>query len=266
VSRIRSSAIVMIAIAVGALAAGCGSSSDAAQAKASLRAAASTTAPPTARQQAPTVRQQPTPAAQQFPAYTATALQSQIDVHSAPNGPATVTLTSPLPEGTPLTLLLTPGITQAGGGWLQVFLPTKPNGSTGWIPANEVKVQGDPYRLVVTQSTHQLKVYNFSNLERSYPVAVGAPETPTPLGTYYITELLKTTNPGVYGDYAYGLSGHSPTLTDFDGYDAEIGLHGTGDPSSIGHSVSHGCVRLNNADVDVLVPMLPLGTPVEIQA
>jgi lipoprotein-anchoring transpeptidase ErfK/SrfK len=262
----QSTAIVVIAIAVGGLAAGCGNSSDAAQAKASLRAAASTTAHPTVRQQAPTGQQQATPAAQQFPAYTATAQGPQIDVHSSPNGPTTQTLNSPLPEGTPLTLLLTPGITQTGGGWLQVFLPTKPNGSTGWIPASEVKVQGDPYRLVVTQSTHQLNIYNFSNLERSYPVAVGAPDTPTPLGTYYITELLKTTNPGVYGDYAYGLSGHSPTLTDFDGYDAEIGLHGTGDPSSIGQSVSHGCVRLNNADVDALVPVLPLGTPIEIQA
>jgi lipoprotein-anchoring transpeptidase ErfK/SrfK len=250
----------VVAIAVSALAAGCGNSSDAAQAKAALRASTSTKVHPTA------VSRQATPAGPQFPAYTATAQGPQIDVHSAPNGPTTQTLNSPLPEGTPLTLLLTPGITQTGGGWLQVFLPTKPNGSTGWIPASEVKVQGDPYRLVVTQSTHQLTLYNLDNLVRSYPIAVGAPETPTPLGTYYITELLKTTNPDVYGDYAYGLSGHSPTLTDFDGYDAEIGLHGTGDPSSIGQSVSHGCVRLNNTDVDALVPVLPLGTPIEIQS
>ncbi len=254
--------VAVAAISVGALAAGCSSSSDSSQAKAALRAASATQ--PAKR---PAAVSRPTQlAAPQFPAYTATAQGPQIEVHNSPGGPTTQTLTSPLPEGTPLTLLLTPGITQIGGGWLQVFLPTKPNGSTGWIPANELKVQGDPYRLVVTQSTHQLSVYNFSNLERSYPVALGAPETPTPLGTYYITELLKTTNPDVYGDYAYGLSGHSPTLTDFDGYDAEIGLHGTGDPSSIGHSVSHGCVRLNNADVDALVPLLPLGTPVEIQA
>jgi lipoprotein-anchoring transpeptidase ErfK/SrfK len=259
----QSTAVVVIVIAIGALAAACGSSSDATQAKAALRA----TTPAERPSKSPaTVSQRATPPAPQFPAYTATAQVPQIDVHSAPNGPTTLTLTSPLPEGTPLTLLLTPSITQTGGGWLQVFLPTKPNGSTGWIPANEVKIQGDPYRLVVNQSTHELNIYNFDNLVRSYPVAVGAPDTPTPLGTYYITELLKTTNPGVYGDYAYGLSGHSPTLTDFDGYDAEIGLHGTGDPSSIGHSVSHGCVRLNNADVDALVPLLPLGTPIEIQA
>jgi lipoprotein-anchoring transpeptidase ErfK/SrfK len=207
-----------------------------------------------------------TPAPPQFPAYTATAVQSQVDVHGSPNGPTTTTLANPLPEGTPLTFLLTADSPASVGGWIQVFLPIKPNGSTGWIPVSEVKVQGSPYLLVVNQSKHQLDVYNFANLEHSFPVAVGAPETPTPTGTFYITQLLKTTNPGVYGDYAYGLSGHSPTLTDFDGYDAEIGLHGTGDPSSIGHSVSHGCVRLNNADVDTLVPLLPLGTKVQIQA
>jgi lipoprotein-anchoring transpeptidase ErfK/SrfK len=258
-------AIVAIAVGVGALVtAGCGSTNDADQAKAALHAlaaphqlppAVTPTATPTATSQGP-----------QFPDYTAAATQSQVDVHSSPNGPTTTTLTNPLPEGTPLTFLLTADSNQSVGGWIQVFLPIRPNGSTGWIPASEVKVQGDPYELVVTQSKHQIDIYHFGNIEHSFPVAVGAPATPTPTGTLFITELLKTTNPGVYGDYAYGLSGHSPTLTDFEGYDAQIGLHGTGDPTSIGHSVSHGCVRLNNADIDTLVPLLPLGTKVEIQA
>jgi lipoprotein-anchoring transpeptidase ErfK/SrfK len=255
-------AVVAVAVGVGALvAAGCGSSNDAAAAKAALRAA---TAPH--NQPRPAVSRTATPAGPQFPDYTASAIQSQVDVHSSPNGPTTTTLTNPLPDGAPLTFLLTADNTQSVGGWIQVFLPIRPNGSTGWIPASEVKVQGDPYELVVTQSTHQIDVYHFGNVEHSFPVAVGAPATPTPTGTLFITELLKTTNPGVYGDYAYGLSGHSPTLTDFDGYDAQIGLHGTGDPTSIGHSVSHGCVRLNNADIDTLVPLLPLGTKVQIQA
>jgi lipoprotein-anchoring transpeptidase ErfK/SrfK len=253
-------AIVAVAVAVGAVAAGCGSSNDAAPAKAAIRAVTSSSQPHQA------AARTTTPAAPQFPSYTATALQGQVDIHSGPNGPMMTTLTNPLSDGSQLTFLLTADNTQSVGGWIQVYLPIKPNGSTGWIQASEVRIQGNAYRLVVTQSTHQLDIYHFANLERSYPVAVGAPDTPTPVGTFYITELLKTTNPGVYGDYAYGLSGHSPTLTDFDGYDAEIGLHGTGDPSSIGHSVSHGCVRLNDADLDALVPMLPLGTPVEIEA
>ena len=45
-----------------------------------------------------------------------------------------------------------------------------------------------------------------------------------------------------------------------DGY----GIHGTDDPSSIGHSVSHGCVRLRNEDIARLYSMVEVGTPVYI--
>lgn len=45
-----------------------------------------------------------------------------------------------------------------------------------------------------------------------------------------------------------------------DGY----GIHGTDEPASIGHSVSHGCVRMYNQDVEQLYPMVPVGTAVYI--
>ncbi|GAC1690014.1 MAG: hypothetical protein NVS9B3_08620 [Gemmatimonadaceae bacterium] len=45
-----------------------------------------------------------------------------------------------------------------------------------------------------------------------------------------------------------------------DGY----GLHGTDDPSSIGRSASHGCVRLRNEDIETLYRMVPVGTAVYI--
>jgi lipoprotein-anchoring transpeptidase ErfK/SrfK len=45
-----------------------------------------------------------------------------------------------------------------------------------------------------------------------------------------------------------------------DGY----GIHGTDQPSSVGRSVSHGCVRMLNEDVERLYPMVPIGTPVYI--
>jgi hypothetical protein len=45
-----------------------------------------------------------------------------------------------------------------------------------------------------------------------------------------------------------------------DGY----GIHGTDVPESIGRSVSHGCVRLRNEDIEKLYDMVPVGTPVYI--
>lgn len=45
-----------------------------------------------------------------------------------------------------------------------------------------------------------------------------------------------------------------------DGY----ALHGTNAPNSIGRSVSHGCVRLRNEDIETLYQLVPVGTPVYI--
>jgi hypothetical protein len=45
-----------------------------------------------------------------------------------------------------------------------------------------------------------------------------------------------------------------------DGY----GLHGTNKPETIGRAVSHGCVRLRNADIAALHEMVEVGTPVYI--
>jgi lipoprotein-anchoring transpeptidase ErfK/SrfK len=44
-----------------------------------------------------------------------------------------------------------------------------------------------------------------------------------------------------------------------------VGLHGTNDPTSIGRRVSHGCIRMRNADIRALVRILPLGTLVTIR-
>ena len=91
--------------------------------------------------------------------------------------------------------------------------------------------------------------------------------TPTPTGRYYLRVLIKAPDPTtVYGPYAYGLSSHSDALETFDGGDAEIGIHGNNDASVLGHDVTHGCVRMDNAAITMLSTKLPLGTPVDVVA
>jgi lipoprotein-anchoring transpeptidase ErfK/SrfK len=68
----------------------------------------------------------------------------------------------------------------------------------------------------------------------------------------------------VYGAYAYGLSAYSKVIRDWEG-GGIVGLHGTNDPTSIGRRVSHGCIRMRNADIRALVRILPLGTLVTIR-
>ena len=88
---------------------------------------------------------------------------------------------------------------------------------------------------------------------------------PTPTGTFYFTDPvdLHSQPNTAYGVFAYGLSGHSDVLTEFGGGDGQIAIHGTNDPSGIGHDVSHGCVRVLNEVIEQ-VSKLPLGTPVYI--
>lgn len=153
-----------------------------------------------------------------------------------------------------------------GGEWLEVLLPVQPNGTTGWIRSDEVSLSSNPYRIEIDRSTFTLRVYELSELWLQTTIAVGTGDTPTPVGDFYLKELLAPPDPnGVYGPYAFGLSGFSEVLESFGGADtAIIGLHGTNQPEALGTNVSSGCIRLENAVIEQLAQTLPLGTPVLI--
>ena len=165
-------------------------------------------------------------------------------------------------RGTPRTFL----VRRQARKWIRVYLPTRPNGSQGWIRARAVRMYTNGYRIVVRLGTHRLRLWRGTKLVANYPVAVGAPSTPTPRGLFYIVELLKPGDPGgSYGPFAFGLSAHSERLKTFAGGDGRVGLHGTDQPGLIGSSISHGCIRLRNAAIRRLAKILPLGTPVLIR-
>lgn len=151
--------------------------------------------------------------------------------------------------------------------WIRVYLPTRPNGSQGWVRARSVKMYTNGYRLVARLRAHKLFVWRGTKRIATFPIAIGASSTPTPRGLFYIVELLKPRNPrGSYGAYAFGLSGHSERLKTFAGGDGRVGLHGTNQPGLIGSSISHGCIRLRNGDIRRLAKLLPLGTPVYVRS
>jgi hypothetical protein len=151
--------------------------------------------------------------------------------------------------------------------WVHVYLPTRPNGSLGWVRARAVKMYTNRYRVVVRLRAHKLQLWRARHIVATYPVAIGTRYTPTPRGLFYIVELLRPDNPGgSYGPFSFGLSAHSNVLKTFAGGDGRVGLHGTNEPGLIGSSVSHGCIRLRNAAVRRLARILPLGTPVYVRA
>ncbi len=103
----------------------------------------------------------------------------------------------------------------------------------------------------ISTSQHHLKIFDDNILIKVYPVAVGKMLTPSPPGTYTIIN--KQRNPGgPFGVLWMGLSR------------PHYGIHGTNNPSSIGKSVSHGCVRMYNHDVLDLSSRVSIGTRVSI--
>jgi lipoprotein-anchoring transpeptidase ErfK/SrfK len=122
------------------------------------------------------------------------------------------------------------------------------------------------YKIVVELSAFRLTVYKGKEIALTEKIGVGTDELPTPNGRYYLKELLKAPNPdGLYGPYAYGLSGFSQVLKKWNGGDGVIGIHGTNRPDLLGQNISHGCIRLSNSGITKLASFLPLGTPVIVE-
>jgi lipoprotein-anchoring transpeptidase ErfK/SrfK len=192
---------------------------------------------------------------------------SQVVARAEPSEAAApvATLANPIRVGTPLVFLAV-DTEQATPGWLEVQLPVEPNGTTGWVRRDEVTLFANPYRIEVDRADHLLRVFHEGDLWVETAIAVGTGDTPTPVGEFYLLELLAPPDPsGPYGPYAFGLSGFSEVLDSFGGADtAIIGLHGTDDPDAIGTDVSFGCIRMANDVIEQLAAVVPLGTPVVI--
>lgn len=189
-----------------------------------------------------------------------------VDVFDAPDAPAPKTqLSNPDPMGVPRVFLVDEG---QGSSWLKVDLPVRPNGSTGFVRSSDVNLAEDTWRIRVELTGHRITVWNGADVVHTEPVGVGTAASPTPPGEYYVTEALTVPSwqRSAYGPYAFGISAHSDVYTTFGGGDGSIGIHGTGDPSSLGKDASHGCIRLSNDGITSLIHTVPLGTPVQIVA
>ena len=196
---------------------------------------------------------------------TPTRAISQVPLLTVVDAPGSTTVVTELADRTEFGSARVLAVEQVIDGWVQVELPVRPNGSTGWVRAGQVRLETLTHRVAIDLAARQLTVYVDGQVQQVVDVAVGSADNPTPTGSFFVVDKLDTTNDaGAYGPYAFGLSAHSETLTEFAGGDGQIGIHGTNDPTSIGRAVSHGCIRLPNETITQLSAELPLGTPVVI--
>ena len=126
--------------------------------------------------------------------------------------------------------------------------------------------------LTIDQRTFKLRLFKHLKVVKTYRVAVGQPQYPTPRGLFSITN--KQVNP-VWSvpnsPWAGELAGTTvtgpgnPLKARWMGIVGSVGIHGTGEEGSIGSRASHGCIRMRVADVIALFKRVPVGTPVLIR-
>ncbi|MGH2750801.1 MAG: L,D-transpeptidase [Actinomycetota bacterium] len=171
--------------------------------------------------------------------------------------------TNPLDQR--LVLLVTEARATDEGLWLEVLLPERPNGSTAWVEKNQVRVVKLRHRIEIDLARYTLEHFRAGKRVQRFKVGVGEDQYPTPKGTYYVWAKVPQPSPaGPYGNYALGISGFSPVLSDWPG-GGRAAVHGTANPGDRGRKVSHGCVRVFNDDMRKLTGV-PMGTPVVIKS
>lgn len=120
--------------------------------------------------------------------------------------------------------------------------------------------------VLVSIPDRKLAVIEDGTVIATFPVAVGAPSSPSPAGQFQIVN--RISNPTYYHSGKVIPTGKdNPLGTRWIGLSQKgYGIHGTNAPRSVGHAKSHGCIRLRNRDAEGLFAMLRVGDGVEIRA
>lgn len=158
------------------------------------------------------------------------------------------------------------GVVEQRGNWAGVSTERRANGELGWIKLDPSRVDGGWTRvsIVVDLSAYRAELRRGMRTVMSFPIAIGAPESPTPTGQYAVTDQFVDLHSAAYGCCALALSATQPSLPSGWLGGNRIAIHGTSGPLEV--AASHGCVRAADTDVKALVGRVPLGTPVFIQS
>jgi lipoprotein-anchoring transpeptidase ErfK/SrfK len=152
-----------------------------------------------------------------------------------------------------------------GALWLRVMLPGRPDGSTGWIAQRGTRKLVTAWHIVVDLAGRRVRVYRDGRTVRSFQAVVGKPSTPTPTGQFFVEETVQLKAGEAGGPYALALSARSNVLQDFEGGPGQIAIHGRDNlGGTLGTAASHGCVRIDTANIDWLAARIGPGTPVTI--
>ena len=158
--------------------------------------------------------------------------------------------------------------------------PTLPRAVVGKLVTTTPRVRtrelkrAYPTIITISRSSFQLRLYRNLRFSKRYGVAVGMPAYPTPTGLFAIQS--KQVDPTwtapnspwageMAGQQVAGGAIDNPLKARWMGVAGSVGIHGTGQPWTIGSQASHGCIRMSVPDVIDLFGRVSIGTPVLIR-
>jgi lipoprotein-anchoring transpeptidase ErfK/SrfK len=152
------------------------------------------------------------------------------------------------------------------GDWLGVVATQAPNGRVSWVATAATRPAVTRSRVLVDLSRRRLRLVDRAGRTLlSFPVGVGAADTPTPTGRFAVTDGLQPSAGSPYGCCILALSGHQPSVPQgWTGGD-RLAIHGTNAPATVGAAASSGCLRAADDDVRRLMRHVGLGSVVEIR-
>lgn len=147
------------------------------------------------------------------------------------------------------------------------------NGISGDLihPGDELRAPSAPVTLRASKSGFWLRLQIGDGILAEFPIGIGKDDK-TPAESFVLKRPLEhppwkdpvSGNLYHYGDPQYAIGtrwiGFEPN-----GPHRGLGIHGTNEPDSIGTAASLGCIRLRNADVELLAELVAPGMAIEIQ-
>jgi lipoprotein-anchoring transpeptidase ErfK/SrfK len=158
-------------------------------------------------------------------------------------------------------------VTRRRGAWAAVPTFLVPNGRRAWVRVSRrtFVVRRTRWRISADLSARTVTVLHGDQRVRSMRVAIGGSSTPTPPGTYAVTDKLDGRAFGrAYGCCILALSGHQPRVRTGP-IDGRLAIHGTDRPDLIGARVSEGCLRASDRNLRWLMRTVPVGAQVTIR-
>ena len=186
-------------------------------------------------------------------------------LHSRPFGQVLARVGSRTEFGSPRALSV---VTKRQGRWLGVTEAGVGSNRVVWVDAKSsgLRYARTHLDLHVDLSARTLVVRRNGVVVRRLSVDVGRAGSPTPTGTFAVTDKLAgAAYSAAYGCCILALSATQPNLPAGWSGGNRIAIHGTLSSSDFGRAVSAGCMHASDFDLRYLMRTLPLGTPVVIR-